>query len=171
MTCPKACPHQLPRTDSPATASMRARSEMTPAALTSVESEGVGWLLAVVVLASLVPRLGGGLPERVRRAMSYAVTVEFPVHWGEMDAFGHVNNARYFTWFETARIAFCLQAGITMKGGTEVAPILAAAHCDYLEPVVYPARLVVGSRATKVGNTSITLDHAVWPVGEPERLF
>ena len=103
--------------------------------------------------------------------MSYPVTVEFPLHWGEMDAFGHVNNARYFTWFESARIAFFLEAGLTMQRHAEVAPILAAAHCDYLEPVVFPARLVVGARSTKVGNTSITLEHAVWPVGEPQRLF
>ncbi len=103
--------------------------------------------------------------------MGYPVTVEFPLHWGEMDAFGHVNNARYFTWFESARIAFFLKAGLAMEHRAEVAPILAAAHCDYLEPVVFPARLVVGARATKLGNTSLTLEHAVWPVGEPERFF
>jgi acyl-CoA thioester hydrolase len=103
--------------------------------------------------------------------MDYPVTVEFPLHWGEMDAFGHVNNARYFTWFESARIAFFLKAGLAMEHRAEVAPILAAAHCDYLEPVVFPARLVVGARATKLGNTSLTLEHAVWPVGEPEHFF
>ena len=103
--------------------------------------------------------------------MGYPVTVEFPLHWGEMDAFGHVNNARYFTWFESSRIAFFQAAGITMEHRGAVAPILAAAHCYYLEPVVFPVRLVVGARATKLGNTSVTLEHAVWPVGEPERLF
>lgn len=103
--------------------------------------------------------------------MGYPVTVEFPIHWGEMDAFGHVNNARFFTWFESSRIAFFRAAGITMERGDEVAPILAAAHCDYLEPVVFPARLVVGSKATKLGNTSLTLEHAVWPAGTPERVL
>jgi acyl-CoA thioester hydrolase len=102
--------------------------------------------------------------------MDYPVTIEFPLHWGEMDAFGHVNNARFFTWFESSRIAFFQAAGITMETG-RVAPILAAAHCDYLEPVVFPARLVVGARATRLGNTSVTLEHAVWPGGQPERLL
>jgi acyl-CoA thioester hydrolase len=103
--------------------------------------------------------------------MSYPVTVEFPIHWGEMDAFGHVNNARYFTWFESSRIAFFRAAGIAMERSAPVAPILAAAHCDYLEPVVFPALLVVGSRASKLGHTSVTLEHAVWPSGAPERLL
>ncbi len=103
--------------------------------------------------------------------MSYPVTVEFPIHWGEMDAFGHVNNARFFTWFESSRIAFFRAAGIASERRGPLAPILAAAHCDYLEPVVFPVRLVVGTRATKLGNTSVTLEHAVWPVDSPERLF
>jgi acyl-CoA thioester hydrolase len=103
--------------------------------------------------------------------MSYPVTVEFPIHWGEMDSFGHVNNARFFTWFESSRIAFFQAAGIATEHLGEVAPILAAAHCDYLEPVVFPARLVVGARATKLGNTSVTLGHAVWRVGAPERVL
>jgi acyl-CoA thioester hydrolase len=105
--------------------------------------------------------------------MTYPVTVEFPIHWGEMDAFGHVNNARFFTWFESARIAFLRAVGVSAESRHDegVAPILAAAHCDYLEPVVFPIRLVVGARATKLGNTSFTLEHAVWPVGAPERVL
>jgi acyl-CoA thioester hydrolase len=103
--------------------------------------------------------------------MAYPVTVEFPIHWGEMDAFGHVNNARFFTWFESARIAYFQAVGITTQRPDAVAPILAAAHCDYLEPVVFPLRLCVGARATKVGNSSFTLEHAVWPLAAPERLL
>lgn len=103
--------------------------------------------------------------------MEYPVTVEFPISWGEMDAFGHVNNARFITWFESARIAYFLAVGLPAERRGPVAPILAAIHCDYLEPVVFPARLVVGARATKIGNTSFTLDHAVWPVGEPGHLL
>lgn len=103
--------------------------------------------------------------------MSYPVTVEFPIHWGEMDAFGHVNNARFFTWFESSRIAFFQAAGVSLDPTHSVAPILAAAHCDYVEPVVFPARLVVGAKATKLGNTSLTLEHAVWRAGAPERIL
>ena len=31
--------------------------------------------------------------------------IELPVSWGEMDAFGHLNNVVYFRYFESARIA------------------------------------------------------------------
>ena len=35
----------------------------------------------------------------------YPVVIEIPVAWGEMDAYGHVNNIVYFRYFESARIA------------------------------------------------------------------
>jgi acyl-CoA thioester hydrolase len=103
--------------------------------------------------------------------MDYPVKVEFPIHWGEMDAFGHVNNARFFTWFESSRIAYFQAVGVATQPVTGLAPILAAAHCDYLEPVVFPIRLAVGTRATKLGNTSLTLEHAVWAAESPDRVF
>jgi len=101
----------------------------------------------------------------------YPVTVEFPIHWGEMDAFGHVNNARFFTWFESSRIAFFRAAGIALTPADSMAPILAAAHCDYLKPVVFPLEVVVGARAEKLGKTSLTLEHAVWPKGNSGELL
>jgi acyl-CoA thioester hydrolase len=30
---------------------------------------------------------------------------------------------------------------------------------------------VVGARATKLGNTSVTLEHAVWPAGSEEHIL
>ncbi|MFP2898346.1 acyl-CoA thioesterase [Corallococcus sp. 4LFB] len=99
----------------------------------------------------------------------FPVVVPFPVHWSEMDAFGHVNNARTFTWFESARIAYLARIGLVGPSGAGaemttadgVGPILANTHADYLKPVVFPVNLVAGARVTRVGNSSITFEHAV----------
>ena len=95
----------------------------------------------------------------------FPITVRFPIHWGDMDAYGHVNNARYFTWFEAARIAYMARVGLVSaemqkpEGG--VGPIVAATNADYLRPVVFPADLVVGARVTRIGNSSLTMEYAV----------
>ncbi|RKG92447.1 acyl-CoA thioesterase [Corallococcus terminator] len=98
----------------------------------------------------------------------FPVVVPFPVHWSEMDAYGHVNNARTFTWFESARIAYMARVGLvgpsaagkdTTVGG--IGPILANTHADYVRPVVFPVNLVAGARVTRVGNSSITFEHVV----------
>ena len=68
-------------------------------------------------------------------AAGFPVLVMFPVHWGEMDALGHVNNARYFTWFESARIALFGQIGVlATREATGIGPILATTTCDFLGP-------------------------------------
>ena len=85
--------------------------------------------------------------------------VEVVVQWADMDALGHVNNARYFTWIESARIALFERIGVMTSGPSEVGPILATTTCDFLAPVKYPARLEVTATITKVGETSLTMNY------------
>jgi acyl-CoA thioester hydrolase len=100
----------------------------------------------------------------------FPVTVPITVHWGDMDALGHVNNARYFTWFESARIALFERVGLVAVGSPEVGPILASTRCDFLAPVRYPAELVAGTRVERLGNTSFTMGYGVAHRAEPGRL-
>ena len=123
----------------------------------------------------------------------WTTEVTLDVAWGEMDALGHVNNVRYIAWAETARIALFRQLGLAtlpddpvgpilarialfrqlgmaVLPEDPVGPILARIECDYLEPVEYPARITVGIRAERVGNSSITLEHEIWRTGAPERV-
>jgi len=99
----------------------------------------------------------------------FPVTVSYAIHWAEMDAMGHVNHARYFTWLESARIALFARIGILADRPRDVGPILAMATCDFIRPVVYPASIVAGARILKVGRTSITMEYAVWLADEPEQ--
>jgi len=92
---------------------------------------------------------------------SYPVSVRFPVQWGEMDAFGHVNNARFLTWFESARIAYLTQVGLWSATPSGLGPILASAQVDFLRPVVFPAELAVRARVSRMGTTSFLMEYAV----------
>jgi acyl-CoA thioester hydrolase len=98
----------------------------------------------------------------------FAVTLEIPLLWADMDSLRHVNNARYFTWYETARIAYFDRlrglfpgAGSEPAGLGEVGPILASTSCDYLRPIVFPGRVTVGARVSEIGNSSLRLEYAV----------
>lgn len=94
-------------------------------------------------------------------ADDYPVTLTIPVQWSDMDALGHVNNARFFTWFESARIALFDRIGVATGGPAGIGPILATTSCDFLRPVVYPATLRVGARVSKVGETSIGMEYEI----------
>ena len=89
----------------------------------------------------------------------YPVELEIPVAWGDLDAFGHVNNTVYFRWFESARMAFFERIGISPNRPEKVGPIMATTSCDYLVPVEYPATVVVGARVQRIGNTSLVMEN------------
>ena len=104
--------------------------------------------------------------------MPFPVSVTIPVQWGDMDAFGHVNNTRYLAWFESARIALFQRLGVaTGNTGRGVGPILATTTCDYVVPVVWPATMVVTTRVSKVGETSVTQEYEVRDAATPEKLY
>lgn len=92
---------------------------------------------------------------------AYPVRLELPVAWGDLDAFGHVNNTKYFRWFESARMAYFERIGISHDRPKEAGPILATTTCEFLSPVGYPATIVAGVRVTKVGNTSLVMEHEI----------
>ncbi|MDP6363366.1 MAG: thioesterase family protein [Candidatus Poseidoniia archaeon] len=85
---------------------------------------------------------------------SWPVSVEFPVHWGDMDSFGHVNNAVYLTWFESARIAYFREIRQEIATPDGVGPILAHMEIDYHLPVEYPDTVRCEATVTSLGNSS-----------------
>jgi acyl-CoA thioester hydrolase len=89
----------------------------------------------------------------------FQVVERFPMHWGDMDALGHANNARYFTWFETARIAYFRRIALEADHPSHIGPILATTTCDFLKPVVFPASLAVGARVIRMGRSSFTMEY------------
>lgn len=88
----------------------------------------------------------------------FPITVDVPVAWGDMDAFGHVNNTVFFRWFETARIAFLAAIDFTAGGEAGVGPILASTSCRFRRPVQFPDTITVGVRVTAVEEDRF--DHA-----------
>lgn len=90
----------------------------------------------------------------------FPVVVEWPVAWAEMDYFRHVNHARYFTYFESARIEYLSRIGFReLTEARQIGPILASTQARYRRPVTYPDTVVVGARATDVGDDRFTHEY------------
>jgi acyl-CoA thioester hydrolase len=88
----------------------------------------------------------------------FAVSLVVDVAWSDMDAFAHVNNAVYFRWFESARIAYFHALGFSDRRQTaDIGPILASTHCRFRIPVTFPDRMHVGARVTEVSVDRFTM--------------
>jgi acyl-CoA thioester hydrolase len=89
----------------------------------------------------------------------YSVIIEVPVAWGEMDAFGHVNNIVYFRYFESARIAYLDAIGFRGEAGP--GPILASTHCRFRRALEYPDAVHVGARTTSLEPDRFTMEYLI----------
>ena len=93
----------------------------------------------------------------------YRVRIALPVQWGDQDAFGHVNNVTHIRWYESGRVAYLEQIGMEYMISPEgKGLILAAINCNYLQQINFPDTVHIGSRVTRVGNSSIIIGHAVY---------
>jgi acyl-CoA thioester hydrolase len=94
--------------------------------------------------------------------VSWPVSIEVPVAWGDMDAFAHVNNTIYLRWFESARIAYFHRTGVLDRRATHgVGPILARATIDFRKPVTFPDQITVSARVPELRNTSFTMAYRI----------
>jgi acyl-CoA thioester hydrolase len=93
----------------------------------------------------------------------YPVTITVPLLWGDHDEFGHVNNVVYLKWCETARVAYLQRVNMWPKlPPQKEGPILASISCDYRIPLTYPDTVRIGARVTRIGRTSMRMDHVVY---------
>lgn len=100
------------------------------------------------------------LPEALK---GYTAVARFEMHWGEMDAFGHLNNVIYFRYFESSRIRMFETLGFTHDGMQgEIGPILAATSCRFKAPLRHPDTLLAGSRVIDVGADRFRIEHVVY---------
>ena len=80
------------------------------------------------------------------------------VRYGDLDPQGHVNNAKFLTYFEQARLAYWVQLGLFSKEQSfmELGIILADVHIAYRAPVLYGQNIKVGVRVARLGSKSMT---------------
>ena len=101
------------------------------------------------------------VPKVKRRDFDYLVSME--TRWKDMDALGHMNNAVYLTYTESARLEWCL------KNGFDEPPfIVVSVKVDYLKQLTHPATLHVGQKVSRVGNSSFDFFSAVFKDDETE---
>jgi acyl-CoA thioester hydrolase len=83
-----------------------------------------------------------------------------PIRWGDMDAYGHVNNTIYFRFMEQNRIEYLEQQGYkVMPVGT--APVIINASCTFLVPLTYPGIVEIRMFCGQPGRSSIPTHYEI----------
>jgi len=94
---------------------------------------------------------------------AFPITLTMAVAWGEMDAFGHVNNIQYFKYFESARIKYFETIGLLVHmKESGIGPILAHTSCSYKKALRYPNTITIGARIKTIKNSSFIMEYCVY---------
>ena len=107
--------------------------------------------------------LGNNLDYKTLTQTDFIFIKNVDSRWRDMDAIGHINNATYLTYFETARVDFLKQLGFDLlKRDVDNSVILASMKVDYIKQSVHPATYNIGCRITRLGNKSFDLFSAIF---------
>ena len=79
-----------------------------------------------------------------------------------MDSIGHVNNAKYFTYCESARIAYFAQINVGRISDAPAGPALVQATLNFRRQVAYPSVLDVGVCVPEVRTRSFRMDYGIF---------
>ncbi|HEY0975545.1 MAG TPA: thioesterase family protein [Solimonas sp.] len=98
----------------------------------------------------------------------FGFSVEIPTRWADLDALGHVNNTRFFTFDETARLDYF---GELMRNDPLFwkahGLILARIECDFISQLRHPAQVQAGFRIERMGRSSMNTLAAYFVEGKP----
>jgi acyl-CoA thioester hydrolase len=85
------------------------------------------------------------------------------VRYADLDAQGHVNNAKYITYFETARVHYKAHIGTFKPGQSflDIGVILADLQITFLAPIQFGTPIKVGVRTSRLGNKSMDMEQCI----------
>ncbi|GLR46955.1 acyl-CoA thioesterase [Sphingomonas astaxanthinifaciens] len=77
------------------------------------------------------------------------------LRWADNDAYGHVNNAIYYQWFDSAVNTMLVEAKLLdIEAGDPIA-LVVGTSCNYFAPLSFPGEVEVGLAVEKLGRSSV----------------
>jgi len=71
------------------------------------------------------------------------------------DVYGHVNNAVYYSWFDTAVNGYLIESGAIDIHAGAVIGLVIETQCNYFSPLAFPDPVLAGIRVAHVGSSSV----------------
>jgi len=99
---------------------------------------------------------------------SYRSFLVIPTRWMDNDAYGHVNNVAYYSYFDTAVNEHLIRAGgLDIERSTTIGVVVETA-CRFHKPLSFPDVVEAGLRVTKLGRSSVKYEIGLFRQGEEE---
>lgn len=101
-----------------------------------------------------------------QRRADYAHLLPITTRWMDNDAYGHVNNVVYFSYFDTVVNTYLIEQGALDIQSSPVIGLVVEVACQYLAPLTYPETVTAGLRVAHIGRSSVRYEIAMFPEGK-----
>jgi len=86
--------------------------------------------------------------------------------WMDNDAYGHVNNVVYYSWFDTAVNAYLIEHGVLDIHHGQAIGLVVETQCNYFAPLTFPQTVEAGLRVARLGSTSVRYEVALFALDQ-----
>ena len=100
-------------------------------------------------------------PSAHRRAQ-YRHFLPIQTRWSDNDAYGHVNNVVYYSWFDTVVNEYLIAAGALDIQASTVVGLVVETQCNYFSELAFPQRVDAGLRVAHAGRSSVRYELALF---------
>jgi acyl-CoA thioester hydrolase len=94
-------------------------------------------------------------PPPLRGRDIYKAWREIGTRWADNDAYGHVNNVVYYSWFDTAVNAWLIEQGMLDVAAGDPIGLVVETGCRHARPLAYPEPVEVGLAIETIGKSSV----------------
>lgn len=87
--------------------------------------------------------------------------------WMDNDAYGHINNVVYYSYFDTVVNRYLIEAGVLDVERGAVIGLVVETHCNYFAPLSFPQVVDAGLRVAQIGASSVRYEIGLFGGGAP----
>lgn len=98
---------------------------------------------------------------------AYKVFRPITTRWMDNDAYGHVNNVVYYSWFDTAVNAHLIEQGVLDIHQGQTIGLVIETQCNYFAPLAFPQTVEAGIRVARLGASSVRYEVGLFAQGAP----
>lgn len=98
---------------------------------------------------------------------AYRTFRSISTRWMDNDAYGHVNNVVYYSWFDTVVNAHLIEQGALDIHRGETIGLVVETQCNYFSAIEFPQVVEAGLRVAHMGKSSVRYEVGLFVQGEP----
>lgn len=107
------------------------------------------------------------MTERARPDLrtSYRHFLPIQTRWADNDAYGHVNNVVYYSWFDTVVNQYLIEAGALDIERSPVIGLVVETCCSYFSELAFPQSVEAALRVARIGSSSVRYEIGLFAAG------